>query len=139
MATIYETTATNTGGRKGHVQTDDQTLDLQILPPDKADGKATNPEQLFAAGYASCFNGAFDLILKQSGFREAEPVVDLTVRLIDDPDHKSPKLEVDIHGKVKNMEQSDAEKAIQDAHDFCPYSKATRGNINVNLSVEVIE
>lgn len=139
MATNYETTATNTGGRKGNVQTNDNTLDLQILPPDKADGVATNPEQLFAAGYASCFNGAFDLILKQNGFRNAEPIVDLTVRLVDDPDHKSPKLEVDIHGKVKNMDQADAEKMIQEAHDFCPYSKATRNNINVDLSVEVVE
>lgn len=138
MSTIYETTATNTGGRNGHVNTDDQTLDLKITPPDKADGQATNPEQLFAAGYASCFNGAFDLILKRNGHRNAEPVVDLTVRLVDDPDVESPKLEVDILGKVKNMTQEEAEQNLKEAHEFCPYSKATRGNIDVNLKVEVI-
>ncbi|MBI5974096.1 organic hydroperoxide resistance protein [Staphylococcus canis] len=139
MAKIYETTATNTGGRNGHAYTDDKTLDFDILPPDKADGKGTNPEQLFATGYASCFNGAFDLMLKKSGFRNADPLVNLTVRLIDDPDHEGPKLEVDIDAKVKNIEQADAEKALKDAHEFCPYSKATRGNIDVNLSVEVVE
>ena len=73
MATHYETKATNTGGRKGHVYTDDKAIDVDVLPPQQADGNATNPEQLFAAGYASCFNGAFDLILKQNKVRDAEP------------------------------------------------------------------
>ncbi len=87
--------------------------------------KATNPEQLFAAGYASCFNGAFDLILKQNKVRDAEPEVTLTVRLEDDPDAESPKLSVDIHAKVKNvLSQEDAEKYLQDAHDFLSVFKS---------------
>lgn len=138
MATQYETKATNTGGRKGHVYTDDKAIDVDVLPPQQADGNATNPEQLFAAGYASCFNGAFDLILKQNKVRDAEPEVTLTVRLADDPEAESPKLEVDIDAKVKNVSQEDAEKYLKDAHDFCPYSKATRGNIDVKLSVEAV-
>lgn len=138
MATQYETKATNTGGRKGHVYTDDKAIDVDVLPPQQADGKATNPEQLFAAGYASCFNGAFDLILKQNKVRDAEPEVTLTVRLADDPEAESPKLEVDIDAKVKNVSQEDAEKYLKDAHDFCPYSKATRGNIDVKLNVEAV-
>ena len=101
MAVQYETKATNVGGRKGHVHTDDNAINVDVLPPQQADGKATNPEQLFAAGYASCFNGAFDLILKQNKVRDAEPEVTLTVRLEDDPDAESPKLSVDIHAKVK--------------------------------------
>ena len=101
MATHYETKATNTGGRKGHVYTDDKAIDVDVLPPQQADGNATNPEQLFAAGYASCFNGAFDLILKQNKVRDAEPEVTLTVRLVDDENAESPKLEVDIAAKVK--------------------------------------
>ncbi|MEX6219001.1 organic hydroperoxide resistance protein, partial [Mammaliicoccus sciuri] len=133
MATHYETKATNTGGRKGHVYTDDKAIDVDVLPPQQADGNATNPEQLFAAGYASCFNGAFDLILKQNKVRDAEPEVTLTVRLVDDENAESPKLEVDIAAKVKNVSQEDAEKYLKAAHDFCPYSKATRGNIDVNL------
>lgn len=137
MAVKYETSATNTGGRKGHVSTDDKAIDVAILPPDQ-EGEGTNPEQLFAAGYASCFNGAFDLMLKQGGVRDAEPEVTLTVRLADDENAESPKLEVDIDAKVKNMSQDDAEKYLEQAHDFCPYSKATRGNIDVNLSVEVV-
>lgn len=138
MATQYETKATNTGGRKGHVYTDDKAIDVDVLPPQQADGNATNPEQLFAAGYASCFNGAFDLILKQNKVRDAEPEVTLTVRLADDPEAESPKLEVDIDAKVKNVSQEDAEKYLKDAHDFCPYSKATRGNIDVKLNVETV-
>ncbi|GGI39057.1 organic hydroperoxide resistance protein [Mammaliicoccus stepanovicii] len=138
MATHYETKATNTGGRKGHVYTDDKAIDVDVLPPQQADGNATNPEQLFAAGYASCFNGAFDLILKQNKVRDAEPEVTLTVRLVDDENAESPKLEVDIDAKVKNVSQEDAEKYLQDAHDFCPYSKATRNNIDVKLNVEAV-
>ena len=138
MAVQYETKATNVGGRKGHVHTDDNAINVDVLPPQQADGKATNPEQLFAAGYASCFNGAYDLILKQNKVRGAEPEVTLTVRLEDDPNAESPKLSVDIDAKVKNvLSQEDAEKYLQDAHDFCPYSKATRGNIDVNLNVKV--
>ncbi|MEX6216230.1 organic hydroperoxide resistance protein [Mammaliicoccus sciuri] len=138
MATHYETKATNTGGRKGHVYTDDKAIDVDVLPPQQADGNATNPEQLFAAGYALCFNGAFDLILKQNKVRDAEPEVTLTVRLVDDENAESPKLEVDIAAKVKNVSQEDAEKYLKAAHDFCPYSKATRGNIDVNLEVEAV-
>lgn len=139
MAVKYETKATNTGGRNGHVQTDDKAIDVAVIPPDQADAeKGTNPEQFFAAGYASCFNGAFDLILKQNKVRDAKPEVTLTVRLEDDPDAESPKLGVDIDAKVKNvLSQEDAEKYLQEAHDFCPYSKATRGNIDVNLNVTV--
>ena len=101
MAVQYETKATNVGGRKGHVHTDDNAINVDVLPPQQADGNATNPEQLFAAGYASCFNGAFDLILKQNKVRDAEPEVTLTVRLEDDPNAESPKLSVDIDAKVK--------------------------------------
>ena len=101
MAVQYETKATNVGGRKGHVQTDDKAINVDVLPPQQADGNATNPEQLFAAGYASCFNGAFDLILKQNKVRDAQPEVTLTVRLEDDSESESPKLSVDIHAKVK--------------------------------------
>ena len=139
MAVQYETKATNVGGRKGHVHTDDNAINVDVLPPQQADGNATNPEQLFAAGYASCFNGAFDLILKQNKVRDAEPEVTLTVRLEDDPNAESPKLGVDIDAKVKNvLSQEDAEKYLQDAHEFCPYSKATRGIIVLIINLEVV-
>lgn len=136
MKVQYETSATNKGGRNGHVKTDDNAINVAIVPPDKTSSdNGTNPEQLFAAGYASCFNGAFDLILKQNKVKNANPEVTLTVRLVDDPDAESPKLEVDINAKVSNISQEEAEKYLKDAHDFCPYSKATRNNIDVNLKV----
>lgn len=136
MTVQYETSATNKGGRNGHVKTDDNAINVAIVPPDKTSSdNGTNPEQLFAAGYASCFNGAFDLILKQNKVKNANPEVTLTVRLVDEPDAESPKLEVDINAKVSNISQEEAEKYLKDAHDFCPYSKATRNNIDVNLKV----
>ena len=102
--------------------------------------ETTNPEQLFAAGYASCFNGAFDLILKQNKVRDAEPEVTLTVRLEDDPDAESPKLSVAIDAKVKMYcLKKTLKNILQDAHEFCPYSKATRGNIDVDLNVQVVD
>ncbi|EKU48198.1 organic hydroperoxide resistance protein [Staphylococcus massiliensis] len=136
MAVKYETTATNTGGRKGHVSTDDKVLDLEVLPPSDDNNSKTNPEQLFAAGYASCFNGAFDLILKQNKVTDAEPKVSITVRLVDDEEAESPKLDVSIEATVKNMEQEDAEKYLKMAHEFCPYSKAIKGNVDVDLNVK---
>ncbi|PWZ64376.1 peroxiredoxin, partial [Staphylococcus pseudintermedius] len=91
-------------------------------------------------GYASCFNGAFDLILKQNKVRDAHPEVTLTVRLEDDPDSESPKLSVSIDATIKNViSQEEAEKYLQMAHEFCPYSKATQGNINVDLNVNVVD
>lgn len=136
MAVKYEINAVNTGGRKGHVTTGDKAIDSPVIPPDQS-GEGVNPEQLFAAGYASCFNGAFDLMIKKGGVRDAEPEVDVTVRL--EEDGEGVKLGVDIKAKVKNMSQEDAEKYLEQAHDFCPYSKATSGNIDVDLSVEVVE
>ena len=75
-------------------------------------------------------------MIKKGGVRDAEPEVTLTVRL--EEDGEGVKLGVDIKAKVKNMSQEDAEKYLEQAHDFCPYSKATRGNIDVDLSVEVV-
>lgn len=136
MTIQYETSATNKGGRNGHVTTDDKALNLEIVLPNKTSvDNGTNPEQLFAAGYASCFNGAFDLILKQNKIRNANPEVTLTVRLVDDPNAESPKLEVDINAKVSNISQEEAEKYLKEAHNFCPYSKAIRNNIDVTLNV----
>ena len=124
MAIHYETKATNVGGRKGHVYTDDQALDIDIVPPAQADGKATNPEQLFAAGYASCFNGAFDLILKQNKVRDAHPEVTLTVRLEDDPDSESPKLSVSIDATIKNViSQEEAENIYKWLMNFVHIQK----------------
>ncbi len=140
MAIHYETKATNVGGRKGHVYTDDRALDIDIVPPAQADGKATNPEQLFAAGYASCFNGAFDLILKQNKVRDAHPEVTLTVRLEDDSDSESPKLSVSIDATIKKCYISRRSwKIFTNGSWICPYSKATQGNINVDLNVNVVD
>ena len=138
MAVNYETKATNTGGRNGHVQTDDKAIDVAVIPPAQADAeKGTNPEQLFAAGYASCFNGAFDLILKQNKVRGAEPEVTLTVRLEDDPDAESPKLSVSIDAKVKNvLSQEDAENIYKMHTNFAHIQKRHACNIDVDLNVK---
>ena len=133
MAIHYETKATNVGGRKGHVYTDDRALDIDIVPPAQADGKATNPEQLFAAGYASCFNGAVQHMIKEAGMT-AESTVKARVSLynLDDGGYQiGVVLEVHIDG----ISEEEAQKIAEDAHEFCPYSKATRGNIDVEVTI----
>ena len=134
MAVNYETKATNTGGRNGHVHTDDKAIDVAVIPPAQADAeKGTNPEQLFAAGYASCFNGAVQHMIKEAGMT-AESTVKARVSLynLDDGGYQiGVVLEVHIDG----ISEEEAQKIAEDAHEFCPYSKATRGNIDVEVTI----
>lgn len=135
MKTLYETTATNTGGREGHVSTDDGLLNVDVGKPE--DHK-TNPEQMFAAGYGTCFNSALQAVLKAAHKEGVESTVKVTVRLVEDPDDKnSVKLDIDLATEIKGLDQAAAEKFTKLAHKHCPYSKAINGNVNVNLSTTV--
>ncbi|MEJ7312067.1 Ohr family peroxiredoxin, partial [Staphylococcus epidermidis] len=98
-------------------------------------GNDTNPEQLFAAGYSACFNSALSLILSQNKISDANPEVEITIELLKDDTDNGFKLGADIKVTLENMSQQDAEKFVEQAHQFCPYSKATRGNIDVQLDV----
>jgi osmotically inducible protein OsmC len=132
MKKAYETAMINKGGREGEVEAPNGSMHMKITAPGiHADG--TNPEQLFAAGYASCFNGAVQHMLKEDGIK-AESTVKARVSLytLDEGGYTiGAVLEVHIDG----MDQAQAEDIANRAHDFCPYSKATRGNIEVKVEI----
>jgi osmotically inducible protein OsmC len=137
MKTLYQTTVSATGGRNGSVKSQDGALSLEVRVPKEMGGSPgfTNPEQLFAGGYAACFGSALDIVLYQAGVKPSGPTtVNATVGLGKTEDHVyglAVKLSVEIPGVPREQALSLAEKA----HQVCPYSNATRGNIVVELEV----
>ena len=135
---IYSTTMISNGGRDGRVFSPDNTFVQNLATPKEMGGQGgndTNTEQLFAAGYSACFNSALSLILSQNKISDANPEVEITIELLKDDTDNGFKLGADIKVTLENMSQQDAEKFVEQAHQFCPYSKATRGNIDVQLDV----
>ena len=135
---LYITTMISNGGRDGRVFSPDNTFVQNLATPKEMGGQGgndTNPEQLFAAGYSACFNSALSLILSQNKVNDANPEVEITIELIKDETDNGFKLAADIKVTLENISQEDAEKYVEQAHQFCPYSKATRGNIDVQLEV----
>lgn len=132
MKKLYETAMINHGGREGEVEAPNGSMHMKITPPAiHADG--TNPEQLFAAGYASCFNGALQHMIK-----EANLTVDSTVKArvsLYTLDEGGYKIGVVLEVHVEDVSEEEAMKLAEQAHDYCPYSKATKGNIDVEVTV----
>lgn len=133
MAAIYTAHATTIAGREGHTKTDDGKLDLDLSPPGGT-GKGTNPEQLFAAGYSACFGSAVAAVAKKEGASPSEVKVtaDVTLNKSDDGFSLSVVLNVSLPG----VEATKAQDIVEKAHQMCPYSKATRGNIEVELKLD---
>ena len=137
MAVQYETKATNVGGRKGHVHTDDNAINVDVLPPQQADGNATNPEQLFAAGYAACFGNAVIHVTrsnKEYKIRDNDVEVLSTVGMVANG-NGGFALTVHLDVTLSGISQADAEKIVEQTHQVCPYSNAIRGNIQVSTTV----
>lgn len=134
---LYTTTMISNGGRDGQYLADNTFVQNLATPKEMGGqgGNDTNPEQLFAAGYSACFNSALSLILSQNKVNDANPEVEITIELIKDETDNGFKLAADIKVTLENISQEDAEKYVEQAHQFCPYSKATRGNIDVQLEV----
>jgi Ohr subfamily peroxiredoxin len=129
----YTAVAINSGGRKGHVKTDDGLIDFEVAMPKEIGGEGgkTNPEQLFAAGYAACFGGALGAVAGKTSLRDSE--IKAKVHL-GNYGPGSFGLAVDIEVKIPHAESlEEAQKLVDAAHEVCPYSKATRGNIEVNV------
>jgi osmotically inducible protein OsmC len=138
MSTLYSAKATATGGRNGTVRSDDGLIDLQLAMPAGMGGKggATNPEQLFAAGYAACFGNAVIHTTrnKEVKIRDNDVVVTATVGI--GPNGSGGfGLTVDLDVTLAGVDQAQAEEIVAAAHEVCPYSNATRGNVEVTLSV----
>lgn len=137
MSTLYETTATATGGRSGHVATDDGILDLDLAMPKSLGGKggATNPEQLFASGYAACFgNAVIHVTRKTHKVADEDVTVKATVGMQPN-DSGGFKLAVALDVAIAGVDQATAEEIVEEAHRACPYSNAIRGNVDVALNV----
>jgi lipoyl-dependent peroxiredoxin len=137
MTPLYTATATSVGGREGHVKSDDGTLDLKLAVPKGLGGPGgagSNPEQLFAAGYSACFAGALGLVARTQGVKPGPHTVTAKVHI--GKDATSYGLAVEMHGKFDELPRDKAEALMKAAHEVCPYSKATRGNIDVTLVVD---
>ncbi len=134
---LYTAEATVTGGRaEGHGRTNDGVLEVQLRLPKELGGQGdgTNPEELFAVGFAACFEGALGVVARRERLEAGDASIDSRVSLLP-TEEKGFKLAVELHVTLPQVE--DPEKAVAlvaAAHQVCPYSNATRGNIDVTLS-----
>lgn len=135
--TVYTAQATVTGGREeGHGATGDGALDVQLRTPTEmgGDGGGTNPEQLFAVGYAACFEGALGVVGRRERAQLGDVSIDSHVSLITTEERG---FNVAVELNVTLPQVSDPEQAVRivaAAHEVCPYSNATRGNVDVRLT-----
>ena len=133
---LYTAKATSTGdGRNGHVVSSDQRLDLDLaLPPEMGgSGDGTNPEQLFAAGYAACFHSALLIVARRARVDPGDSTVSAEVGI--GPEGEAFGLVVTLIISIPGLEREQARELAEAAHQVCPYSRATRGNISVELRV----
>lgn len=132
---IYTAHAHAVGGRNGTAKSDDGHLDVKLAYPKSmgGNGDGTNPEQLFAAGYSACFLGALGLVARNQGVKLGEHSLDSEVDLI--KDETSFHIGVRLTLNAPDLDRETAEKLLHAAHEVCPYSKATRGNVDVVLKV----
>ncbi|MFN8075693.1 MAG: organic hydroperoxide resistance protein [Kineosporiaceae bacterium] len=139
MTAVYTAVATATGeGRNGHTRTDDGLVDLDLAVPKEMGGPggATNPEQLFAAGYAACFHSALKLVAAQRKVALTDSAVTAEVGI--GPDGMGGfGLEIALHVELGGLDQATADAIVAVAHRVCPYSNAVRGNVEVRLEAVV--
>src|SRR5215475_12738624 len=132
---LYTAVATAHGGREGKVQTDDGKVTHDLSMPTSVGGQGgtgTNPEQLFAAGYAACFESALRFVarLQKKPLKDATITARVTLGKGDDGGFG---LAAELHGHVDGVSREETRALMEAAHQVCPYSKATRGNIQVTL------
>ncbi len=133
MKIFYKTRATATGGRSGHAQTDDGALSVDLSKP--GPGKAgTNPEQLFAAGYAACFGSALEAAAQRLNVNAAGARTAVEVGIGQNA-AGAYALDIDIFVEVQGLDEIRARALIEAADKLCPYSNAVRGNVDVRLHV----
>ena len=140
MSNLYTTKVTAVGGRKGTIRSDDGLLDLKLALPGALGGSggATNPEQLFAGGYAACFGNAVIHVTRNKQHKIADDDVDVSAEVGMSPNGRGGfGLSVSLAVTIAGVDQKSAEEIVQAAHAACPYSNAVRGNIDVAISVAV--
>jgi Ohr subfamily peroxiredoxin len=137
---LYTARATAEGGREGHTASSDGKLDVKLIPPAEMggpmDGAGTNPEQLFAAGYASCFHSALKLVARRMKLDADESTVTAEVGIGPAEGMLGYGLIVTLAVQLPRVEEQEQRQSLVDtAHQVCPYSNAIRGNVQVTLSV----
>jgi lipoyl-dependent peroxiredoxin len=136
---LYTTNATAYGGRDGRVATDDGRLDVSVLTPKELGGQggeATNPEQLFAAGFSACFHSALQIVARKSRVDITGSSVTAQVSLGKDTDGPGYGLRVHLIVEMPEVDEAVARQLVATADRVCPYSNATRGNIEVSHEVD---
>ena len=134
----YSTTATATGGREGHARSEDGKFDVQLSTPRElggAGGDGSNPEQLFAAGYAACFIGAMKVAGQQLGIKVPNDVAVTATVGIGPRSLGGFGITADLKVSVPGVDPLQAQALVDTAHGICPYSNATRGNVDVGLTL----
>ncbi|MFD9898763.1 organic hydroperoxide resistance protein [Mesorhizobium sp. NPDC059025] len=137
MSALYSTEARAVGGRAGHVKSSDGLLSLDLAMPKELGGKggATNPEQLFAAGYSACFESAMRFVAGKQKLPLADAAVTARIDLL--PNSQGGfRLGAELIAETKGLDRAAAEALVAAAHKVCPYSNALRGNVDVALSVK---
>lgn len=139
MSILYTTQSTVTGGRTGTARSADGRLDLTLDTPKELGGQGgagTNPEQLFASGYAACFLSALKFVASKEKIKISDDAsITATVGVGPREDGTGFSLDVALAVSLPGIDKAEAEKLVQAAHVVCPYSHATRGNLDVRLSV----
>ena len=133
---LYTAEAHVTGGRaEGHGRSSDGALEVDLrLPPEMGgEGGGTNPEQLFAVGYAACFEGALGAVARRGKQDVGDVEIDSKVSLLAGED-RTFNIAVELHVTLPSIEGEEAVELVREAHKVCPYSNATRGNIDVTLT-----
>jgi len=130
---LYTATATATAGREGSAKSDDGHLDVKLAIPKAmgGTGNGTNPEQLFAAGYAACFGSAVGHVARSQKLNPGP--IEITAKVDIGPAGKGYGLQVEIVANLPELPREQAQALINAAHEVCPYSNATRGNIVVEI------
>lgn len=140
LTILHTARATATGGRNGHTQNSDGLVSVDLSVPQAMGGPGkpgtTTPEDLFAAGYAACFGGAVELVARQQNLPARDMAVEAAVG-IGKTDAGTFGLKVDLTVRMTGVSQEVADRLVRDAHQVCPYSHATRNNVDVGLKAVV--
>ena len=141
MKTLYNIGATAKGGRNGQVKSENGVLDLAVRMPKGLGGANddyANPEMLFAAGYAACFDSALNLVIRTEKVKTGETSVTARVS-VGQLENGGFGLAAELHANIPGISLELAQQLIEKAHQVCPYSNATRGNMEVKLTVSTNE
>jgi len=137
MKNLYKTKVTTHGGRNGHTRSEDGILDMELKMPKEMGGPGgdySNPEQLFGAGYSACYGGALEVVAKKHKVDLGDYSVTAVVK-IGKTDAGNLQLSVTLDSYIPGVDVETGEKLVNEAHEICPYSRATRDNIDVTLNL----